>query len=284
MTSRADKVVHLLRGLTGRIRHRKTCPCCGSRHSGPLDWKFFHSLEQCSECKILYRFPYEAPNQMARFYQRDYSEAGLTTDLPSEAELQLLVASRFRRSEKDFGQVIEMLQALGLGPGAKILDFGANWGYGTYQLRLAGYITDAYEISQPRASFGKKIGVDVLTSLDLVGSAYDAIYSSHVLEHVPNPRSTLQEQFARLKPGGYIVAATPNGSTERRRANPHGFHLNWGLVHPVLLTSEFLLKNFAVPRFVSTSRTASTLKQWDKVGTLLGPLDGEELVFVLRKC
>lgn len=40
--------------------------------------------------------------------------------------------------------------------------------------------------------------------------SYDAVYSSHCLEHMNDPRSALSQWWALLKPGGYLVVVVPD--------------------------------------------------------------------------
>jgi len=221
---------------------------------------------------------------MHEFYQEEYAQPGLTTELPTKEQLRGLLRDGFAGTSKDFSRVAVLLAALGLSPGAAVLDFGASWGYGTYQLRRAGYAAEAFEVSGPRAAFGTELGVEIHTSLDALPGPFDAVYSSHVLEHVPNPLATLRELLARTRPGGFVLAHTPNGSEARRRRDFEGFHRHWGRVHPVLLCDRFIERSFpGLAVYVSSRSDPDALRSWDRLERVFDSLDGSELFFVLRR-
>jgi hypothetical protein len=221
---------------------------------------------------------------MSGFYQSEYFEPGLTTDLPSDSELQQLLGKGFRGSPKDFSGGIALLRDLGLNANARLLDYGANWGYTTWQLRRAGFMAEAFEISQPRAKFAQKLGIQVTTRVADLRPPFDAIYSGHVLEHTSNPLATIRQQLDWLGDGGMVIAHTPNGSAARRAADGKGFHSNWGQVHPFLLTGDFITNNFArLPFFVSTSGDLGAIRAWDKHSSNVGDLSGSVLLIIIRK-
>ena len=62
----------------------------------------------------------------------------------------------------------------------------------------------------------------------LAKNAYDAVFTNHVLEHVPDPNMALTQITLTLRPGGWLVAFFPNGSDECRRANPERFRMQLG--------------------------------------------------------
>ncbi len=226
-------------GLTQRIHQRPACPACGAKSRRVVDRKWFHTLNECAGCGLRYRYPRESAGVMKRFYQSKYRQSGLTTDLPSTSELAQLLENSFRGTRQDASRVIKLFGLLGISPGSTILDFGASWGYTTWQLSNAGYRSTAFEISQPRAEYAKRLGLVVETDLSSVGGDFDAVFSSHVLEHVPNPLETLNKMAELTRPGGHVIAFTPNGSADAQKENPLAYHAHWGKVHPVLLTTRF---------------------------------------------
>ncbi len=265
----------------GQPRH---CPACESSDGFVVSRKGMHALFECDGCGLLYRHPRETGEEMAKFYQSDYVESTMTTELPDAKELERLMATNFVGSQKDFSSQIAALQALGIEAGQRIFDFGANWGYLSFQLKNAGYSVDSFEISKPRAEFGRNLGIEIATDLHPAPNRYDCVYSSHVLEHVPNPAETLRQQFAMLKPGGFVVAHTPNGSSKWRAKGSDSFRKVWGLVHPVLLTDRFVMQQFGnVPLFVSSNDTAENVRAWNRIDRVNQDCDRWGLFFAIRK-
>lgn len=226
------KASYLLSGLSGRLTNQAICPSCHAADASIVDRKFFHELRECRACRLLYRFPSESASSMDAFYQEGYEEPGLTTELPDEVALDQLLKTEFKGSGKDFSYHISILRALGLRDGGRVLDYGANWGYMSWQLQRAGYDAVAFEISVPRARFGLKLGVDVKTTVEEVGGDFDMVYSSHVLEHVPDPAASIRQQLSLLKPGGLLVAHTPNGCRSFREKHYSLFHQTRGRFIP----------------------------------------------------
>jgi 2-polyprenyl-3-methyl-5-hydroxy-6-metoxy-1,4-benzoquinol methylase len=237
-----QKVKYLISGLTNRIGQPRKCPACLSDKSIVADRKMLHRLFECQDCFLRYRYPVESPEQMRQFYQSDYQQKGLTTDLPTDVELASLMQNQFRNTMRDASHLMALFRELNIPSNARVLDFGASWGYYSWQLKNQNYDVTSYEISKPRAEFGAKLGLHIHTSLDDVRGPFDVIFSSHVLEHVPNPRQTLQWMAEHTKPGGVIVGFTPNGSDELQKKENRAYHLSWGFVHPVLLTAKFVEK------------------------------------------
>jgi 2-polyprenyl-3-methyl-5-hydroxy-6-metoxy-1,4-benzoquinol methylase len=278
------KTGYLLAGLSGRLQSSARCPSCQSEIATTVDRKFFHSLKECERCRLLFRHPAESASGMNAFYQEGYAEPGMTTELPDAATLKHLIDTRFKGSAKDFSYHLKVLQSLGLKPGSRLLDYGANWGYMTWQFQQAGVDVTAFEISGPRAAFGRELGVTIHTSLDDVGSGFDMVYSCHVLEHVPDPAETLKQQLSLVRPGGLVVAHTPNGSGSHRQLHPDVFHHTWGRVHPVLLTDRFVAHAAGDHPFLITSDDApEAVRTWDQQSQDLRDTSGSGFFFAIRR-
>ena len=48
-----------------------------------------------------------------------------------------------------------------------------------------------------------------ITAMEAPDASFDAIYCSHVLEHVPEDRKAMREFFRVLKPGGWALIMVP---------------------------------------------------------------------------
>ncbi|MCB1805583.1 MAG: class I SAM-dependent methyltransferase [Candidatus Competibacteraceae bacterium] len=283
-----QKLQYGLDGLLRRRRQKRMCPSCGSYSAQRVDRKGFHELLRCGRCELLYRWPYENPAEMAHFYQRDYQQPGLTTDLPDPETLHHLLATCFQGSGKDFSRVVDLLQMLSVPTGARILDFGANWGYGVWQFRQAGFSAVGYELSEPRAAYSKNLGVEVFTNWSEIKNKapFDVVFSSHVLEHTPDPAQALRQKLSVLSPNGWLIAFFPNGSEIFQKAEPTAFHRLWGRVHPVMLNERFIKKVLPGPALAFGAYNQKDLegfKHWDRTSIWMGTMDTSEMLMLWNR-
>lgn len=219
------------------------CPSCGGLPGETLDRKAgVTRLQRCADCRLLFRSPTSSARENAAFYQSAYAE-GFTTELPPQDRLRQWLDTGFTGTEKDYRHYLAVLAALGVPHGARVFDYGCSWGYGSHQLQhRGGYAVDAFEISAPRARFAREqLGVCLADPDAAEAGGYDVFFSAHVIEHVPSVSRLLGQARRLLRPGGWFVAFTPNGSDCFRRRAPLDWHLMWGLSHPQLLDETFLL-------------------------------------------
>jgi SAM-dependent methyltransferase len=191
----------------------------------------------------------------------------------------------FRGSARDHVGYLAILEALGCRPGQRVFDFGCSWGYGSYQLRKAGYDVYAFEISVPRASYARdRLGVRILAPEEAADSWYDVFFSSHVIEHVPSVESMITMGMRLLRPGGLFVAFAPNGGEVRRRTQYALWHRCWGFVHPQLLDDVYIAKRFANHRYVIATNPYSLdeLRKFPAASLILDQ-GGIELMFAVQK-
>lgn len=272
--------VSLRKALLGQGR---ACPSCGHLNAGHvLDRKWvITSLRRCEGCRLLYRVPTMTPSENEKIYQTKYVE-GFTTELPDTATLQKLIATNFKGSPKDYIVYLDVLHALGVREKAKIYDFGCSWGYGTYQLATAGFDVEGYEISLPRARFAaNKLGICLRNPEAVPEGSLDVFFSAHVLEHVPSVQALLALAGRILRPGGWFVAFSPNGSLERRCRDAVGWHRAWGFVHPQLLDREWV--NARAEEVTVLADTCPYDLDAIRQGRMAAKWDGSELLFAYRK-
>jgi hypothetical protein len=213
----------------------------------------------------------------------------MNMELPTAEELSSYKKCNFHGTEKDYAYYISVLRALGLEPGARIFDFGCSWGYGSYQLKRAGFRTTAYEIARTRRQYAEtNLGVDCVGDMDrcideaVHAGQYDCFFSAHVMEHVPTPAKIFGYAKKLLCAGGLFLAFTPNGS-EAFRIRSQGWMKLWGLVHPNLIDDVFLNASFRnSPRVVGSHPVSNIRIPLDSQSIAVGPMTGWELVFAAR--
>lgn len=264
----------------------KRCPYCGGPGSKVVDRKYIvTTLNACATCRLLYRHPTDSVAFNSKFYQSDYEQHdGMTTDLPGNEDLQRMAENNFAGTRRDFNQKIHLLKELAGTERPAVVDYGANWGYTSYQFKNAGFSVQSYEISKPRAAFGKRLGVDIVTDAGALREGVDLFFNSHVIEHLPDIKAMFLLAQRLLKPHGLFAAYCPNGSGVLQESNPVLFRNFWGEVHPNCLSAEFFSHAFKdVPYLIgSDAADESGVRLWDQQSQQVLDLTGNEL-FVFAK-
>lgn len=268
------------------LTNRRSCPECGSNQAVVIRRKMLVTeLRRCLRCELLFRAPIDPPNFEKSFYQNEY-RSGFTTDCPSDQELDQWKQTSFRGTEKDFSTRIALLKAIHAIPGqSRILDFGCSWGYGTWQLKEAGYEIVGTEISTPRARYAReKMHLDVVESVDETTGRFDVFFSTHVIEHLSRPRIAVDAALRLLGLGGLFVAFTPNGCRESMDHNPSRYHRSWGGVHPSYLDDRYWRQAF--PNCACLAATSpydlEGIADWNQKENRRLSLRGPELLFIAK--
>jgi SAM-dependent methyltransferase len=251
-------------------RSDTSCPHCRSDRSRIAHTKaVILQVWRCADCGLLYRYPKADRHGLADFYQRRYAafEAGLVTSLPRDQELHELVASDFAGSAWDQRERIRLLTETHAPP-ARMLDFGSSWGYFMAQARAAGYDVTGVELSRLRAAYGAEaLGLRIETFPDPLDrfpdAGFDVVYTSHVLEHLPDLYETFGQFRRLLRRGGTLLVLVPNcaGGAARMLGARWGPFVNEA--HTMAFTPEFFRRNLPHHGFDVT---------------MPDDLDGEELV------
>jgi len=209
--------------------------------------------------------------------------------MPGKDALAEMKQRLFKGTDKDFALKIRILKQLI--PRGRVLDYGSSWGYGSFQLKAAGYDCVGFEISKPRALFAEEhFGVQTLSELsdlDRYGNEFDAIFASHVLEHLPSLQGVFERLFSLLGPGGALLAFVPNcgGATARKLG------VNWGPMccekHTIAFDAAFFER--VLPRYsfdVVSFSDLCTETEFERllVGDSIHRIhDGDELVVCARR-
>lgn len=263
------------------------CPSCASKAATLIDRKYYVTkLLECKNCHLRFRHPLESIKSNGLFYQEEYEEAdGITTVLPSEAELQQMISTSFaQHPQRCADRYIAIFEALlGNTNGATVVDYGSSWGYLSYQLKEKGMQVRSYEISRPRAHFGnRQLGLDIKTSEQELEGGNKIFFSSHVIEHLPDISSMVSLASSLTTKDGLFIALCPNGSQEFQKKSPTAFHQSWGKVHPNMLTPKYYQHLFRrnPVMVVSNPYNIEAIRAWDQNSQVVGNMDGEELMVI----
>jgi SAM-dependent methyltransferase len=133
----------------------------------------------------------------------------------------------------------------GIDKNTRLLDFGCGLGQNIYYLPNA----IGYDISKFGIEFCKKKGINATNNLeDIPNEAFDVVFSAHVLEHHPHPKSMLEDIHSKLKPGKKLVLVIPHERHGKAKfeydLNQHLYMWNFQTINNLLLTTGFkILEN-----------------------------------------
>lgn len=193
------------------------CVLCGSSNSR-VHWECDgYAFVRCSRCGHIYQNPKPVFDDLKERYQDDYFQYELENDQPFfELMRKGLEDIRFDRIEASIPSP------------RRALDIGCATGMLVRYLSERGWHAEGVEICAPAARFGREkrgvtIHVGTLDSQRFPDRSFDLVHFSHVIEHVPDPRTFLGEVVRVTKPGGYVVVVTPNTASLQARL----FGRNW---------------------------------------------------------
>jgi SAM-dependent methyltransferase len=146
----------------------------------------------------------------------------------------------------------------------RLLDVGCGAGLFLRRMRDLGWEVSGVEPDPTAAAIaaqGFPVAVGTLEQARLPAGYFDVVTMSHVIEHLPNPVTTLRECCRILKPGGVLLIYTPNAAS--MGSQTFGRHwVGWDPPRHLLLFTPAPLRGtveragFRVEQLRSLSRTA----------------------------
>lgn len=128
----------------------------------------------------------------------------------------------------------------GIDKNTRLLDFGCGLGQNIFKMPNAM----GYDISSFGVEFCRRKGINATTNLDEVpNEAFDVVFTAHVLEHHPHPKTMIEDMYSKLKPGKTLILVIPferhGKSGFELDLNQHIYSWNFRSINNLLLTSGF---------------------------------------------
>lgn len=186
------------------------CVLCGAADFADRYRKQGYSIRACRACGLVQLNPLPAPEVLDSLYsdpayfESDQSGRGYGDYADQEREYLAT-----------FGEDVRRIRDL-LPPPASILDVGCGYGYFMQAAAAAGYDVWGSDVAEraveaAKARFPDRVFLGRLGEIpQLDALRFDAIFASHLIEHIPDPVPFVLDLAARLSPGGLLIFVTPN--------------------------------------------------------------------------
>jgi SAM-dependent methyltransferase len=214
-----------LSGSTGA--QHLACPLCGSMKAQPIFQKrisrsgpgVLFTLWRCTECGLVRTEPQLTKRELEPYYAEEYW---------GEGGMEALDENWIRRDQRYRTGFLQRFRGEG-----SLLDVGCGLGFFLRALDPSRW--DRYGIEPmpvPYREAARSLGSERVQNSELVAARlpsckFDAITFWDSLEHVPNPRSILQEAGRLLRLGGIVLIGLPNfGGYQARRFSEDWFGLS----------------------------------------------------------
>lgn len=163
------------------------------------------ALNECLTCGFILTSPRPKPEELARYYD--------SPEYISHARKSTSVFDALYKAVRTFTTrwKYRLVNHYSLHKPVSLLDYGCGTGSFLLYCQKNGLRISGVEPSPAARQEAKKVtGAPVYTGLSEIDSYFDAITLWHVLEHVPDLHSTLDELTGRLANEGTLFIAVPN--------------------------------------------------------------------------
>jgi 2-polyprenyl-3-methyl-5-hydroxy-6-metoxy-1,4-benzoquinol methylase len=184
------------------MSHAQSCPNCAQGNVKTLFIDSNNRVVRCTNCQLQFAYTYpEHEDADSEIYSLEYFAEAIEEDKNTERQ-------------RIFGQMLNEIESI-LGRKGRLLDIGAGEGTLMVTAESRGWQVEGTDISSAivqhcRGGLGLTLHHGPIEDLALPAQSFDAIVLNHVLEHVRNPLTTMQEAARLLRDGGIVRVEVPN--------------------------------------------------------------------------
>src|SRR6478672_2018410 len=184
------------------------CPLChGEERDFPFELSHGYRVARCQSCGTHYLYPRLSEDAMQLVYRAPTYYKGGESGYADTSYFDQETALR-----ATFKRLLRNLQKRGM-TGGDLLEVGCGYGYLLDEARPYFRRRAGTDFSPEAASRARETGADVFVGgiEQLPREAmFDTALAIQVIEHIYDPLGFMKQLRAHLKPGGFIVLATPD--------------------------------------------------------------------------
>lgn len=202
----------------------RPCEICGSQTQTHLYEVNGFPVVRCRECGLVFIGRRPRPEELLALYDEAYYEDSSQPGYNGYAEAE----ARKRHHDRTLLREIETYRRPG-----QMIEIGCAYGYFLDEARRRGWGVRGIEPSahaarHARERFGLDVGERPFTEMPVEPESLDAVVLWDVIEHLSDPRETVDRAAAWLRPGGVLALST--GNVASLAARLHG--ADWSLMTP----------------------------------------------------
>jgi SAM-dependent methyltransferase len=190
-------------GELAAVGSKVCCPICKSRKL--ISWALVseHKYVSCCDCGVAYMEPTPDFAELQNFYNECF---------------QVNRESQARKIEGKSDALLKILNRF-LPKKGRLLEIGCSYGHFLRRAKQDGWGVEGVEISRTAADWAREtFGIAAYPgtleeALPSLKPPYDAVVMLHVLEHAPEPARLVSQIREVLRPGGVLLAKTPNSAS-----------------------------------------------------------------------
>ncbi len=189
------------------------CPVCSSSriHDQPFQYLYRNrklGAKGCIRCGIIFLHPQPTAEELKQLYAADYFEGG---DFRCGHEGGYCDPSTLERMQ-DPGLLMQIKTMTG---GGRFLEIGCAGGAFLNAARRLGFQVQGVELSEDACrmaieTFGLQIHAGDVVNARFPDGSFDVVFLGDVIEHIPDPLTTLREIHRILDRKGMLVMALPS--------------------------------------------------------------------------
>lgn len=181
-----------------------SCPLCHHTGHDPIEVPDAPGILQCRGCGFV--FAPEIRSEDASLYDSSF---GATNVHPTYEKRGGRYVVRNRARLEKLLDLVEPFRKTG-----RILDVGCSAAFFLLVAKERGWQPQGAEIAKWAAEFSRnELGIDVFNGMlqdaKFPDGHFDAVFSSHVMEHIGQPLGLLKEMARVLRPGGAHLTVVP---------------------------------------------------------------------------
>ena len=181
------------------------CPFCEGESSEQWKDEDF-TIQKCNSCLLVFKHIPELNRAKVEELQ-----AGLYTD-----EIHRSKVKKLHKMIKDRVAMLKQHKTSG-----RLLEIGCATGTFLNEAQQQGFDVVGLDASKNYAKFTQELGLDVrhgrLEDVAFKAEEFDVIAFSHLLEHIENPLSFLENLKTYLKPDGVLFIVVPNEASSTNK-------------------------------------------------------------------